>query len=141
MGESSFELALKPSASAHRYLFWIHLLPLCLLPFAVTSPAWLVTLAVAIGLSWLYTRRHRSFGFGRGAIAYLRAKPEGGWMVGGESRKLVDAELLGSTVIAGRWLILNFRLPESGHRSRVLLGDETTPEGMRRLRARVLAEG
>ena len=140
MEQAAIDLVLRPSAAAHRALFWVHVVPLVILPFGVASTGWLLAIAVGIGGSWLWCRRHRAFGYGRGAICRVAAHLDGRWTISGDSGAPVEAELLGGSVIAGRFLILNFRLPSGQRRSRVLFGDESSEDGLRRLRVRVLAE-
>jgi hypothetical protein len=48
-----------------------------------------------------------------------------------------EAELLGSSLVHDRLLVLNFRLKSGGRRSRALLGDDADAELLRRLRARL----
>ncbi|HET7798089.1 MAG TPA: hypothetical protein VFK72_09410, partial [Nevskia sp.] len=49
-----------------------------------------------------------------------------------------DAELLPSSLVNGRVLVLNFRLADGSRRSRALFGDEVDADALRRLRARLL---
>lgn len=139
MAIAALELALRPSARAHHLLFWLHVLPLALLPMAMESGPWMVGVAALIGLSWLTVRRHEAFGYGPSAIARIAIDPDGRWSITNLHGKRLDAELLGNSVAWSWLLILNFRDSDGRRRSRVLLGDETTPEGLRRLRARLTA--
>jgi toxin CptA len=133
----SLDLVLRPSARAHHLLFWLHVLPLALLPAAMASGPWMVGVAALIGASWLSVRRHPAFGYGPRAIARVVVDPEGRWSIVNIHGKRLDAELLGDSVVWSGLLILNFRDADGRRRTRVLLGDETTPEGLRRLRARL----
>jgi toxin CptA len=118
MSIGTLDLVLRPSARAHHLLFWLHLLPLALLPAAMESGPWMVAVAALIGGSWLSVR-------------------QGKWSIANVHGKRLDAEFLGDSVAWSWLLILNFRDPDGRRRTRVLLGDETTPEGLRRLRARL----
>lgn len=131
------DVQLRPSARAHRWLFWIHVLPLVLLPLAMPAGPWMVGVAAAIGISWMLARRHRAFGHGRGAIHRVTAHGDGRWTVQGAQGDPVEVELAGDTLLAGRLLVLNVRGPGKRRLSRVLVGDEAEPELLRRLRARL----
>lgn len=133
------DLVLKPSARAHHLLFWVHVLPLALLPMAMESSPWMIGVALAIGLSWVAVRRHPAFGYGPRAIIGIACDPEGRWSIRNRAAQRLDAELLGDSSVLGGILILNFRDSTGRRRTRVLLGDETTPEALRRLRARLSA--
>jgi len=136
---AALDLALRPSGRAHHLLFWLHVLPLALLPTAMESGPWMVIVAALIGGSWLTVRRHPAFGYGPRAIARITQDPDGRWSICNIHGKRLEAELLGDSV-AWSWLVvLNFRDAHGRRRMRVLLGDETTEEGLRRLRARLTA--
>jgi hypothetical protein len=136
---AALDLALRPSARAHHLLFWVHVLPLALLPMAMESGPWMVGVAALIAGSWLTVRRHAAFGYGPRAIARVAMDPDGRWSITNVHGKRLDAELLGDSVAWSWLLILNFRDADGRRRTRVLLGDETTAEGLRRLRARLAA--
>lgn len=137
MTTTALDLALRPSARAHHLMFWLHVLPLGLLPMAMESGPWMVGVAALIGLSWLSVRRHAAFGYGAHAIVRISVDPEGRWSIANVHGKRLDADLLGESVAWSWLLILNFRDVDGRRRTRILLGDETTPEGLRRLRARL----
>lgn len=139
MAAATLDLALRPSARAHHLLFWLHVLPLALLPTAMESGPWLVGIAALIGLSWLGVRRHSAFGYGPRAIARVATDPDGRWSIANAQGLRLEAELLGDSVAWSWLLVLNFRDADGRRRTRILLGDETTPEGLRRLRARLAA--
>lgn len=136
---AALDLTLRPSAKAHHLLFWLHVLPLALLPMAMESGPWMVGVAALIGLSWLAVRRHAAFGFGPRAIARIAVDPDGRWSIANIHGKRLDAELLGDSVAWSWLLIVNFRDSDGRRRTRLLMGDETTTEGLRRLRARLAA--
>lgn len=132
------DLVLRPSARAHHLLFWLHVLPLALLPAAMASGPPMLLVAAAIGASWLWLRRHPAFGYGPRAIRRIQVSPEGRWSLQVGNRRVPEAELLASSVMTAPLLVLNFRV--AGERrtwTRVLLGDEATDEPLRRLRARL----
>jgi hypothetical protein len=137
MSVAALDLALRPSSRAHHLLFWLHVFPLALLPAAMESGPWMVGVAALIGLSWLSVRRHAAFGYGPRAIARIALDPDGRWSIANVHGKRLDAELLGDSVAWSWLLVLNFRDADGRRRARVLLGDETTAEGLRRLRARL----
>jgi toxin CptA len=142
MSSSSFastvDLVLRPSARAHHGLFWLHIVPLALLPAAVPEGAPLIGIAFAIGASWIWLRRHPAFGYGPRALVRLTWHAEGHWSLTRAGQAPVEAELLGDSYRNSAILMLNFRITGTGQRcTRVLLGDEAPEEALRRLRARL----
>jgi toxin CptA len=133
------DLVLKPSGRSHHLLFWVHVLPLALLPMALDAQPALVLVALAIGASWLWVRRHPAFGHGPRAIARITADPQGGWTIANARGQQSAASLLGDSTVLSWVLILNFRTADGHRRTRVLLGDEAAPEALRRLRVRLAA--
>lgn len=141
MSSSSFastvDLSLRSSARAHQILFWLHVLPLVLLGFGGAPGAAQVGIAFGIALSWIWLRRHPAFGHGPKAITRVTWHAEGNWTLHFGERSF-DAELLGNSYVNASLSILNFRVGKRRY-TRALLGDETTPEALRRLRARLAA--
>lgn len=137
---TSVDLQFKHSARAHQLLFWTHVLPLAALPLAMDAQPALLGVALAIGLSWLWVRRHPAFGHGPTAIVRIACSPEGRWSIANRAGQRAEAELMGDSTVLSWLLILNFRTAEGRRRTRVLLGDEAEPASLRRLRAR-LASG
>ncbi|MGQ0502611.1 MAG: protein YgfX [Panacagrimonas sp.] len=136
----SVDLALKPSARAHHVLFWLHILPLAALPAAMKSGPELMVVAAAVAVSWVWLRRHPAFGYGPRALQRIRWVPEGPWLGTTASGERVELDLLPQTCV-NEWVIfLNFRDPSQRRFTRILLGDECSPEALRRLRAK-LAQG
>lgn len=135
--ESTVDLSLRTSPLAHQLLFWLHVLPLVLLGFGGLDGAAPLALAFAVGLSWLWTRRHPAFGHGPRAITRLTWHADGRWtlQIGSQSG---DAELLDNSYVHRAVLILNFRVGARRY-TRILLGDETSPDALRRMRARLAA--
>jgi toxin CptA len=134
---STVDLTPRPSMRAIKLLFWLHVILIALLLFAMQPEPMMWALLGLLALSWLGLRWHPVFGLGRKAITRMIWHAEGGWTLrdaaGGDSA----AELLGSSFVHPVLLVLNFRLKQGGRRTRVLLGDELDPELMRRLRARL----
>jgi toxin CptA len=137
---ATIDLSPRPSVRALTALFVLHAAALVLLMLALRPGPAMAGLAAAMALSWLWTRRHPLFGFGRRALARLTWHTEGGWTLHEASGQKHEAELLGNSLVHPRLMVLNFRLEDGGRRSRALLGDELEPELMRRLRARLKAE-
>ncbi len=143
MSSNSFaattDLNLRPSYRAHRLLFILHMLALCLL-LAAMSPGWpMMLLCAAFGGSWLWLRRHAAFGFGRRALVRLVWQADGQWLVVDSAGRKDEAELLGNSCVHSRMMVLNFRLKSGGRRTRVVLGDELGADPLRRLRARLMS--
>lgn len=139
--DATIDLAPRPSMRALKLLFFLHVIPVALLPFAIEPGTPLVLLVAAIGLSWFWLRRHAVLGFGKSALVRLVWHGDGAWTVtdGGGAR--LKARLLPNSIVHPRMLLLNFRSETGLRRSRLLLGDELEPEALRRLRARLYAQG
>jgi len=134
---ATIDLALRPSLRALTWLFWLHAGVLGLALAALPAGAPMVAMAVAVGVSWFWTRRHPVFGHGARALARLTWHADGSWHVRDAAGRQSDAELLGDSLVHDLLLVLNFRLKDGGRRSRALLGDEADEESLRRLRARL----
>jgi toxin CptA len=134
--DATIDLALRPSLRALTWLLWIHTAALALALAALPQGPAMAGIAAAVALSWLWTRRHPAFGHGPRALTRLTWHAEGSWLVH-DANVGHEAELLGSSLVHDRLLVLNFRLKSGGTRSRALLGDETDAESLRRLRARL----
>jgi len=135
----ALDVALKPSARAHQLMFWMHVLPLALLPMAMETGAWMVGVAFAIALSWVRVRRHAAFGFGPAAIVRIAVDPAGQWSIRNPAGTRLDVNLQRDSVLWSALQILNFRGPDGKRRTRVLLGDEAEPDALRRLRTKLAA--
>lgn len=135
--DATIDLALRPSLRALTGLFWIHTAVLVLALAALPSGPGMAGMAVAVALSWLWTRRHPAFGHGPRALARLTWHADGSWRIHDTAGASFDAELLGSSLVHTHLLVLNFRLKSDGRRTRALLGDETDADSLRRLRARL----
>ena len=135
--DATIDLALRPSLRALTWLLWLHTGALVLALFALPQGPAMAGFAVAVALSWLWTRRHPAFGHGPRALQRLTWHAEGSWLVHDASGAKHEAELLGSSLVHDHLLVLNFALKAGGRRSRALLGDEADAELLRRLRARL----
>lgn len=130
------DLQLAPSVRALRYLLMLHSGLLLLGVWALQSaPEWLqLALVAALALSWWRLRRHRSFGYGPAAITGLIGYGDARWRLSNAQGHSAMARLSADSVVSPAVLVLNF-VSESGKRhTRILLGDETDAESLRRLR-------
>src|SRR5689334_4850367 len=135
---ATIDLAPRPSLRALTLLFWLHTGVLALLLVALRPSPGMAGLAMLVAVSWIATRRQAVFGFGPNALVRLTWHAEGSWTVhDARGARWDNVELLGSSVVHDRLLLLNFRLPGGERRSRALLGDELEEELLRRLRARL----
>lgn len=135
--DATIELTLRPSLRALTWLFWIHGVVLALALVAMPPGPGMVAMAGAVGLSWLWTRRHPVFGHGHRALARLVWHADGTWRVHDGSGASHEADLLGNSLVHDHLLVLNFRATSGDLRSRAILGDEADEESLRRLRARL----
>lgn len=140
MGDT-LDLVLRPSVLAHRWLFWLHAVPLVTLPLAMEHHWPLLGLAFALGLSWLRLRRHPAFGYGPRALVRVQTLPAGGWRLTRADGHSEAATLRDDSYRQSGLLVLNFRDARGDRWSRVLLGDETSADALRRLRRQLLAGG
>ena len=144
---STLDLRLAPSHRALRWIYALHLAPLTLIPFAMQAGYAQLVLAVIVGASWLWLRRHPAIGFGPRAITRLVRQPDGRWTLWRGARA-AEAQLLPDTFVSRHLIVLNLRplatgpaAPMPRRLSRVLLGDELPVEQLRRLRALLNAQG
>lgn len=143
MSSSSFAatIELRPATSrrALTLLFWLHLIPLALLVFAMPPGLPMLALGAAMGLSWWLLRRHAVFGFGPRALTRLIWHGEGGWTLEDTRGRQTPAALLPQSLCLPALIVLRFRSTQGRLMTRVLLGDELPEESQRRLRARLNA--
>lgn len=135
--DATIDLALRPSLRALAFLFWLHTAMLVLALVALPPGPPMAALAVAVGASWFWTRRHRVFGHGRRALTRLTWHAGGSWTLHDATGAAFEAELQGSSLVHDALLVLVFRPAIGGVRIRALLGDEADPTSLRRLRARL----
>jgi len=134
---ATIDLALRPSLRVYRVLFYLHLIPLALAVFALSPGVPMMLFAGAMGLSWVWLRRHPAFGFGRNALVRLIWQADGSWMVIDNAGNKFEAELLSRSCVHAKLMVLGFRLSNGERRTRVVLGDELGADPLRRLRARL----
>ena len=96
---ATIDLALRPSLRMHRVLFFLHLVPLALSVFALQPGVPMMLFAAAMGLSWLWLRRHPAFGFGRQALVRLIWQADGHWTVFDNAGRKFEAELLSRSCV------------------------------------------
>lgn len=134
--DATVDIALKPSLRGLMVLSLTHALALVILLAAMPDGPGMAVAGLVVAASWLYTRRHPALGFGRRAVQRLLWRGDGDWQASFGDGTLHAAELAPSSVIAGPVPVLRFRI--RGRRaSRVLFGDEASPEAIRCLRARL----
>ena len=137
---STVDLTLRPSLRALQWLSVLHVVLIGLLPLAMQPGPMLWAMLALFAASWFGLRRHPVFGFGHKALVRLVWHAEGGWTLHDGAGRCFKAELLPGSYIHPQVQVLNFRSEQGKRYSRALLGDEATPELLRRLRARLLLE-
>jgi toxin CptA len=135
--ETTVDVSLRPSLRLLKWLSTLHVLPLALIPFAMSPGLPMALLIGALALSWFTLRRHAAFGFGRRALRRLVWNADGRWTVYELADRPLTAELAAGGLRHPQLLLLRFRLDGGGHRTRLIGGDEADPELLRRLRARL----
>lgn len=136
--ESTVDLELRHSLTALKLIFVLHVGPVVALPFAMEQGVAMLVILGLFMLSWLALRRHPVFGYGPKALTRLTWHAEGHWTLH-DSRGSYEAELLPSSYVHPKLLVLNFRLKDGKRRTRAVFGDELGAESLRRLRARLSA--
>lgn len=137
---STIDLKLRPSLTALKLLFVLHLVPVGLLPFVLEPGQPMILLAGAFAVSWIWLRRHPVIGYGPRALARLVAHEQGHWTLYDGSGRPAEGELLADSYVHPRLLVLRFKLKDGSTRRRAILGDEASPESLRQLRARLTSE-
>lgn len=134
---NTVDLTLQPSVRLLKWVSTLHMLPLAALPFAMQPGPAMWALIAAFGASWLWLRRHPALGFGRKALRRLVWNADGSWTLHDATGAQHAAELRGDSVRHPLLLVLRFRLADGSTRTRLIAGDETAPDALRRLRARL----
>ncbi len=134
---TTVELRLVPSLKVLKLVSTLHILPLAALPFAMQPGPAMWALIAAFAGSWFWLRRHAAFGFGKTALVRLTWHEDDSWTVHEASGVQHTAVLKGDSTRHPQWLILRYDLKGGGTRTRVIAGDETDAESLRRLRARL----
>lgn len=139
--ESTVDLHARHSLIAIKLLFFLHVTPVVVLPFAMERATPMMLILGLVMLSWLALRRHPVFGFGPKALTRLTwhaAGHEGsGWTLHTASGRQIEAELRPDSTVHPRLLVLRYSGKDGRTYTRVLLGDEAEPDILRRLRARL----
>ncbi|MDO9451616.1 MAG: hypothetical protein Q7J29_02020 [Stagnimonas sp.] len=136
---TTVELRLVPSLKVLKFVSTLHILPLAALPFAMQPGPVMWALIAAFAGSWFWLRRHPAFGFGQTALVRLTWHEDDSWTLHEASGVQHTAVLKGDSTRHPQWLILRYALKGGGTRTRVIAGDETDAESLRRLRARLSA--
>lgn len=134
---STVDLSLRPSYRAFRAVFALHFVCLTLTVFSVPAGAPMMALATAFGLSWLWVRRHPALGLTPQAVTRIVWHADGNWTLHRAQGEPHAAALLPGSLVHPWLLVLRFRLESGVAVSRVILGDETDADALRRLRARL----
>jgi toxin CptA len=134
---ATVELRLQPSQRLLRAAVLLHAVCLILLLLAEPPTVAMLGLAAAIGASWLWVRRHPALGFGPRAISRMLVHADGRWTLQIGEGEPFEAQLLDDAVVRGPLLVLRLRAANGRVHTRALAGDETPPEMLRRLRARL----
>ncbi len=131
------DVTLRPSLHAVQWAFWLHVAPAVALPFATTEKLYALPVLVLIAISWMRVRRHAALGFGGDAIRRVLARQDGSWWIERADGRGEAVRLLPDSVMTGWLLVLRFRLESGKSAIRLIIGDETDAEALRRLRVRL----
>ena len=134
---TTVELRLVPSLKVLKLVSTLHILPLAALPFAMQPGPVMWALIAAFAGSWFWLRRHPAFGFGKTALVRLTWHEDDSWTVHQADGLQHTAMLKSDSTQHPQGLILRYALKGGGTRTRVIAGDETDGESLRRLRARL----
>jgi hypothetical protein len=128
------DIALQPSLRGVQWVFWLHVIPACLLPLATSEKFYAVPLVLLLFASWMQLRRHPVLGFGPRAITHLIARADGSWRIETAAGGGEDVSLQPDSIVTGWLLVLSFRNAEGRRRSRLIFGGEADEGALRRLR-------
>lgn len=131
------ELQLKPSLKLLKVVSTLHILPLAVLPFAMQPGPAMWLLIAAFAGSWFWLRRHPAFGYGPRALVRLTWHADDSWTLHESGGVQHSAQLKGDSSRHPQWLVLRYALKGGGTRTRLIAGDETDAESLRRLKARL----
>lgn len=131
------DLTLAPSLRGLQAVFWLHLIPACLLPFATSEKLYALPILALLALSWWRMRRHAVLGFGRGAITRILARADGTWWIETAAQGGEGAKILPDSIATGWLLVLRFRCDSGKVLTRLIMGGEADDEALRRLRVRL----
>lgn len=138
----TIDLTLRQSLLGLQWGVVIHAgLAVLLMASSLPDTPTLVALA-GLAASWLLLRRNPALGFGPRALTRLIWHDDGSWRLQRADGRSFSASLSPRSVVTHRVLVLRF-VPDDGRAAmtRLILGDETDADGLRRLRARLLVSG
>lgn len=122
---------------AFRIVFWLHIVPLIGVAFAMPAGWLMMGIGFGFAASWLWLRRHPALGFGPRAVVHLLGLDDGRWIVTTARGQREEAVLEPGSVVQPWLIALQFRTESGRVRSRLILGNELEPDALRRLRARL----
>jgi toxin CptA len=128
---------LLPSHRAVHVIFAVHIVCLGLIAFAMEQGTGMLVLLGAVGLSWLYVRRHAALGLSPQSVTRMVWHADGSWTLHRPRGEPVAAELLPGSLVHPWLMVLRFRLKDGTTLARVIAGDELPEPLLRRLRARL----
>lgn len=134
---ATVELQLRPSLKLLKIISTLHMLPLAVLPFAMQPGPAMWALIAAFAGSWFWLRRHAAFGYGKRALVRLTWHADDSWTLHDASGAQHSAQLKGDSSRHPQVLVLRYALKDGGTRTRLISGDETDAESLRRLKARL----
>lgn len=134
---TTVDLQLRPSLQLLKIVSTLHMLPLAVLPFAMQPGPAMWALIAAFAGSWFWLRRHAAFGYGQRALVRLTWHADDSWTLHEASGAQHSAQLKGDSSRHPQVLVLRYALKNGGSRTRLIAGDETDAESLRRLKARL----
>lgn len=134
---TTVDLQLRPSLQLLKIVSTLHMLPLAVLPFAMQPGPVMWALIAAFAGSWFWLRRHAAFGYGQRALVRLTWHADDNWTLHEASGAQHSAQLKGDSSRHPQVLVLRYALKDGGSRTRLIAGDETDAESLRRLKARL----
>jgi hypothetical protein len=137
--ESIVDLPLSPSIRAMTWGLWAHALPAVVLPLTLSQVHWLLLGAGLVALSWILFRHHPALGARPRSINRIQLNARDEWQIWLKRapKQGLRVRLRDESILHPRWLWLRF-VDEGGVAySRLLLGDEASSAGLRRLRSRL----
>ncbi|MDX1496638.1 MAG: protein YgfX [Salinisphaeraceae bacterium] len=136
--ETCIELKPRPSHMLAMLLAGFHALVVVVVIWAVPYKPAMAALILLTVLSWYRAYRVHICHLGRHAVRRLQWQADGSWLLADEQGEMRPAQLLPSSYLHRRLVILNFRLRKSGRRRNVvLLPDSLDFETLRHLRVRL----
>lgn len=134
---ATIDLRLAASMRGFRIVFWLHVIPLIAVSFAMPAGWTMMGVGFGFAASWLWLRRHAAIGFGPRAIVHLLGLDDGRWVIATALGQREEARLLPASVMQPGLIVLLFQTESGRICTRLILGDEADRNGLRRLRARL----